>query len=49
MFFGILTLYVREKYFNQIGGYKEIPLMEDVDLMRRIKKDGETKEHFILP
>ena len=45
--YGDQAIFIRKKYFNQIGGYKEIPLMEDVDLMRRIKKDG--KKIVILP
>jgi rSAM/selenodomain-associated transferase 2 len=36
--FGDQAIFIRSEYFNQIGGYKEIPLMEDVELMRRIKK-----------
>jgi rSAM/selenodomain-associated transferase 2 len=38
--YGDQAIFIRKKYFNQLGGYQEIPLMEDVDLMRRIKKDG---------
>jgi len=38
--YGDQAIFIRKKYFDQIGGYQEIPLMEDVDLMRRIKKDG---------
>jgi len=38
--FGDQAIFVRREYFNRIGGYKEIPLMEDVELMRRIKKSG---------
>lgn len=38
--YGDQAIFIRKKYFDQIGGYKEIPLMEDIDLMRRIKKDG---------
>jgi rSAM/selenodomain-associated transferase 2 len=45
--YGDQAIFVRKKYFDQLGGYKEIPLMEDVDLMRRIKKDGQ--KIFILP
>lgn len=45
--YGDQAIFIREKYFDQIGGFKEIPLMEDVDLMRRIKKDG--KKIVILP
>jgi rSAM/selenodomain-associated transferase 2 len=45
--YGDQAIFIRKKYFDQIGGFKEIPLMEDVDLMRRIKKDR--KKIFILP
>ncbi len=38
--FGDQAIFIRKEYFNQIGGYKEIPLMEDVELLRRIKKSG---------
>jgi rSAM/selenodomain-associated transferase 2 len=38
--FGDQAIFIRRGYFNQIGGYQEIPLMEDVELMRRIKKSG---------
>ena len=38
--FGDQAIFIRREYFNAIGGYKEIPLMEDVELMRRIKKSG---------
>ena len=45
--FGDQAIFIRKEYFNKIGGYKEIPLMEDVELMRRIKKYG--KKICILP
>ena len=35
---GDQAIFIRKEYFDQIGGYKEIPLMEDVELMRRIKR-----------
>ena len=38
--FGDQAIFVRKAYFNEIGGYAEIPLMEDVELMGRIKKQG---------
>jgi rSAM/selenodomain-associated transferase 2 len=39
--FGDHAIFLRRKYFQEIGGYKDIPLMEDVDLMERIRKsDG---------
>jgi len=39
--FGDQAIFIRREYFNTMGGYKEIPLMEDVELMRRIKKSGD--------
>jgi rSAM/selenodomain-associated transferase 2 len=39
--FGDQSIFIRSEYFNQIGGYKEIPLMEDVELMRCIKRSGD--------
>ena len=38
--FGDQAIFIERDYFNYMGGYNEIPLMEDVDLMRRIKKEG---------
>jgi len=37
--YGDQAIFIRADYFRKMGGFKEIPLMEDVDLMRRIKKD----------
>lgn len=45
--YGDQAIFIRKTYFDKIGGFKEIPLMEDVDLMRRIKKDG--RKIYILP
>lgn len=39
--YGDQGIFIRKDYFHTIGGFKEIPLMEDVDLMRRIKKAGD--------
>jgi len=38
--YGDQAIFVRRNYFNEIGGYKDIPLMEDVELMRRVKRSG---------
>jgi rSAM/selenodomain-associated transferase 2 len=38
--FGDQAIFIRRDYFERIGGYKDIPLMEDVELMARIKKRG---------
>jgi rSAM/selenodomain-associated transferase 2 len=45
--YGDQAIFIRKEYFDQVGGFREIPLMEDVDLMRRIKKDG--RKIYILP
>ena len=39
--YGDQALFLRKDYFEKIGGYREIPLMEDVELMHRIKKRGD--------
>jgi len=39
--FGDQAIFIRRDYFNRIGGYLDIPLMEDMELMRRIKKLGD--------
>ena len=36
--YGDQTIFIRNGYFHELGGYAEIPIMEDVDLMLRIKK-----------
>ena len=38
--FGDQAIFMKRDYFDAIGGYADIPLMEDVELMRRIKKRG---------
>ena len=45
--FGDQAIFIRKNYFNSIGGYKDIPLMEDVELMKRIRKRGD--KIFIIP
>ena len=37
--YGDQAIFIRKDYFFYIGQYSEIPIMEDVDLMIRIKKD----------
>jgi rSAM/selenodomain-associated transferase 2 len=39
--YGDQAIFIAKDYFKMIGGYREIPLMEDVELMRRIKKQGD--------
>jgi rSAM/selenodomain-associated transferase 2 len=38
--YGDQAIFLRKDYFNNIGLYREIPLMEDIELMKRIKKLG---------
>ncbi len=38
--YGDQALFFRRDYFLWIDGYRELPMMEDVDLMRRVKKTG---------
>lgn len=39
--YGDQAIFIRRDYFFKIGGYSNIPLMEDVELMQRIKKRGD--------
>ena len=39
--YGDQALFLRKGYFEKIGGYRELPVMEDVELMHRIKKRGD--------
>ena len=38
--YGDQAVFIKKHYFEQLGGFKKIPLMEDVELMQRIKKSG---------
>jgi rSAM/selenodomain-associated transferase 2/rSAM/selenodomain-associated transferase 1 len=38
--YGDQAIFIRKDYFNEIGGYKDMPLMEDVELMKRVRKRG---------
>jgi rSAM/selenodomain-associated transferase 2 len=38
--YGDQAVFIRRDYFRSLGGFKEIPIMEDVELMQRIKKRG---------
>ena len=39
--YGDQAIFIRRKYFNAIGRYRDVPLMEDVDIMQRIKRRGD--------
>ncbi|GAB4483457.1 MAG: TIGR04283 family arsenosugar biosynthesis glycosyltransferase [Thermodesulfovibrionales bacterium] len=38
--YGDQAIFVRRGVFRRIGGYREIPLMEDVDLVERLGQNG---------
>lgn len=40
--FGDQAIFMRREYFREISGYREIPIMEDVEIMRRIRSRGDT-------
>jgi len=39
--YGDQGIFIRTAVFKKVKGYKNIPLMEDVDLIERVKKLGE--------
>lgn len=43
--YGDQALFVRRDVFNAFGGYRDLPLMEDVDLVRRLTRAGELLHH----
>ena len=45
--YGDQAIFLDRCFFNQIGGYSDIPIMEDVELMRRIQALG--KKITIIP
>ena len=38
--YGDQAIFIRKETYDRVGGYKRIPLLEEVDLMRRLKKQG---------
>jgi rSAM/selenodomain-associated transferase 2 len=38
--YGDQGIFVKKATFEQLGGYKEMPLMEDVDFLSRLRKKG---------
>jgi len=39
--YGDQAIFITKVAFERLGGFGEIPIMEDVDLMRRVKKTGQ--------
>ena len=46
--YGDQALFVRRTVFEELRGYRELPLMEDVDFIRRLRRHGEL-EHADVP
>ena len=46
--YGDQALFVRRTVFEELGGYRELPLMEDVDFIRRLRRRGRL-EHVDVP
>jgi rSAM/selenodomain-associated transferase 2 len=42
--YGDQAIFLRRDYFKRIGGFSPIPIMEDVNIMQRIKKRGDVIE-----
>ena len=40
---GDQAIFVRRRVFDALGGYRDIPLMEDVELCARLKRSGRTR------
>lgn len=38
--YGDQCIFLRRRYFERIGGYREMPIMEDVEIVRRIRRAG---------
>jgi rSAM/selenodomain-associated transferase 2 len=38
--YGDQALFVRREAFARVGGYRDVPIMEDVDLVRRLRREG---------
>jgi rSAM/selenodomain-associated transferase 2 len=38
--YGDQSIFLKKDYFDRVGGFMEIPIMEDLELMTRIRKQG---------
>ncbi|HST57768.1 MAG TPA: hypothetical protein VLK84_03700 [Longimicrobium sp.] len=38
--YGDQGIFIRRPVFERLGGYRELPLLEDVDLLRRMRRSG---------
>jgi rSAM/selenodomain-associated transferase 2 len=42
-YYGDSSIWVRREAFDALGGYREIPIMDDYDLVRRLERHGATR------
>jgi rSAM/selenodomain-associated transferase 2 len=42
-YYGDSSIWVRREVFSQLGGYRELPIMDDYDFVRRLERDHETR------
>jgi rSAM/selenodomain-associated transferase 2 len=42
-YYGDSSVWVRREAFDALGGYREIPVMDDYDLVRRMERSGHTR------
>jgi rSAM/selenodomain-associated transferase 2 len=38
--YGDQAIFLRRSWYRSLGGFRDLPIMEDVDLMRRLKRSG---------
>lgn len=43
-YFGDRAIFIKKSYFYSIGGYRDIPIMSDVDFSRKMKKAGKVAQ-----
>ena len=42
-YYGDSSVWLRREAFDALGGYREIPIMDDYDLVRRLERLGRTR------
>ena len=42
-YYGDSSVWVRREAFDELGGYREIPIMDDYDFVRRLERRGATR------
>ena len=42
-YYGDSSIWVRREVFDALGGYREIPIMDDYDFVRRLERSGTTR------